>query len=200
MEEQAGSASLPHFFFSDLVIPWGFALCHAIPRKIRMWNRTFCGWWPEQRRQRWKKAVECILRSQLLFLLSPGVYYTAYLRCQNSSSGSRFPKTVLSMVQCEQALPAGLFFLASDRVWCGSALAVLSLDLDCCRERCIWCPLNVQAAVAPQVMPACPHAASSSLCSKGVTCLRGSIVSSCASQNFLLMRHDRWAAWACRST
>lgn len=110
----------------------------------------FCCWWPEQRRQRWKKAVECILHSQLLFLLSPGVYYSACLHCQNGSSGYRFPKTVLSTVQCEQVLSAGLFFLASDRVWCSSALVVVSLDLDCCRERCFWCPLNVQAAVAPQ--------------------------------------------------
>lgn len=84
----------------DLVIPWGFALCHAIPRKIRMWNRAFCGRWQDQRRQRWKKAVERILHSPPLFLLSPGAHYSAHLSCQSSPLGlahaSGWPKIVLS--------------------------------------------------------------------------------------------------------
>lgn len=161
-------------FFHDLVIPWGFALCHAIPRKIRMWNRTFCGRWQDQRRQRWKKAVECILRSQPLFLLSPGVHYSAYLCCQSCPSGSSFPKTAPSTVPREQRLPVGLFFLASDRVWWGSALAVVSSDLACCRERRVGCHFDVRAAVAHPAVPACLGAASSSPCARGeVTCLRG---------------------------
>lgn len=61
----------------DLVIPWGFALCQAIPRKIRMWNRALCGWWQDRRRWRWGKADECILRPPPLFLLSPAVPYSA---------------------------------------------------------------------------------------------------------------------------
>lgn len=171
------------FFFHDLVILWGFALWHAIPRKIRMWNRTFCGRWQDQRRQRWKKAVERILRSQPLFLLSPGVHYSAYLCCQSCPSGSSFPKTVPSTVPCEWGLPVGLFFLASDGVQCGSALAVVSPDLAGCRERRVGCHFDVRAVVAH------PGAASSSPCARGeVTCLGGSIVSSGGSQSFLRSR------------
>lgn len=92
----------------------------------------------------------------------------------------------LRTVQCKQGLRAGLFFLASDRVRCGSALAVVGSDLACCRERCVWCHLNGQAAVAHPGVPARLPAAGSSPCAKGgVTCLHGNIVSSCGSQSFL---------------
>lgn len=93
-------------FFQDLVILRSFALCHAIPRKIQMWNRKFCGWWQIRGGRGEKKAVECI--------------------CAHNHSSLSHQECMIQPASRARAAPLGLAYQKLCWTWC-------SLSRSACR-------------------------------------------------------------------